>query len=243
MKLVPKLFFLGSILLCCKCGFTEENNTNNFVTFDIRNIPSFSKVTLKGIGELIFSDINQEIIKIQAEKSVIPQIETTVTDGELLIQTKGVIRSAKPIKYYLAVEDVNAISVSGSAKVSNVNLLKVDSLDIKASGASRVNIHQLFGNEVTLKIQGSATVNVKGAIERQTIDVAGAGQYQGLELISNVATVNAKGAARVIVNTKDKLTVNASGASSIKYKGSPTIEKKLTGVASLSPVGQKIIEK
>jgi len=238
--------YLGCLLgliFMSDSSFAALDNINGGVTFEVRKVPKFSKVTLKGVGELIFSDIDQEIIKIEAEKKIIPLIETTVINDELVIQTKGNVRLTKPIKYYLAVEEIDSISVNGSARISNFNILKFDNLSIDAKGASRVDLNQLFGENLYLNIQGSAVVKLKGSINLQVVDVSGAGQYSGVGLISNEAKMTVKGASRSFIYAKEKLSVNGSGASSVKYIGNPVIEKTLIGVGSLEPLTEVNIYK
>jgi Putative auto-transporter adhesin, head GIN domain len=203
------------------------------VTFDIRDLPNFSKLVVNGSVQVYFGDIDEELVKVQAEQNLISYIYTKVENDTLHIDLNKDIKPTKQIMVYLAVKELTEITTTGTVLVSNEAPLKVDHLTINASGISQVTLPQLFCDNLTIDIDGSSTVYLKGSSKNQHVTMKGATVYKALGLITDETTISITGAGKAWVSAKDKLNLTLSGAAHLSYQGEPDIQKSISGVGRL----------
>lgn len=105
---------------------------------------------------------------------------------------------------------------------------------VKGSGAANIDLSEVNGDTLYVRLSGASKLNVSGTIESIKIKTNGASVVDGFGLTARDAYVTSSGASHSKVNVTGLLNVKASGASNIEYKGEPAnIEKRLSGASSL----------
>lgn len=206
------------------------------VTFEIRDLSSFSKLAANDSVHVYFGDIGEETVKIQAEQNLLPYIYTKVSHDTLHIDISKNIKPSKQINIYLGIKQLSEITTTGTVILSNEKSLKVDTLKISASGISQVSLPGLDCEHLQLEMNGSSTVTLKGTASKQEVNMTGATVYKALGLITNMTTISISGAGKAWVNAKDKLNITLTGAAYLGYQGDPEIQKSITGVGRLEKI-------
>ncbi len=209
------------------------------VTFDIRDLSNFSKVVVNDSVHVYFGEIDQEIVKVQAEQNLLSYIYTSIEGDTLHIDLNKNIKPSKQINIYLGVKELSEITTSGTVLLSNEAIFNVDSLKINASGISQVLLPRLNCENLSVDITGSSTVNLKGSAKEQQVTMKGASVYKALGLITNVTTISISGAGKAWVNAKEKLHLTLKGAAYLGYQGDAEIEKSITGVGRLEKIASQ----
>jgi len=199
-----------------------------------RPVSGFNAVVVSGIGELTATQGKEESLSVDAEDNIAPVIETVVKDDCLYIkiQRDARINPTKPIRYTLSAKDLKRVGISGVIK-ANFGKWESETLELSASGATRLHFDAINSKELTGKLSGASDLSVSGAVNHQKLDLSGACHYKAEDLASKIAEVDASGASNAKLQVSEALTASASGASSIRYKGSPTVTRKTSGVSSI----------
>jgi hypothetical protein len=180
---------------------------------ETRNVSGVRSVELTGAGELIIEQTGEEVLTVETDDNLLPNVSSDIVDGVLKLEVKGAIAPTKGIKYTLNVADLDGITITGSGTVA-ATALAIDSLDVS--------------------ISGSGTVTVAGTSTSQTIDIAGAGQYRASELANATAKVSISGSGSADVQVHDRLEVNIAGSGSVTYLGTPIIDQEVSGSGTLT---------
>lgn len=181
---------------------------------ETRNVSGFTKIDAGGAVSLEISMQKDFSVEVQADDNLLANIKTEVSGDTLKIYSEDRISPKTKINIRISMPSLEGLDVSGAsnATVASVN---ADSLELKASGASKI------------KIDGTAKELNADASGASTIDAEG--------LRTEDADVEASGASKAIVSATDELKADASGASKISYTGEPkNLKQDSSGASSIT---------
>ncbi|MEM1282336.1 MAG: head GIN domain-containing protein [Chlamydiota bacterium] len=193
----------------------------------------FSKLNNNDSVQVFFGDIDDEIVKVQAEKNLFPHIYTEVSNDTLHVYLSKNIKPSKKINIYLGAKKLSEITTTGTVILTSEGGFKADSLKIHANGISQISILRLVCNHLHVDIDGSSTVNLKGSALEQEVSMKGASVYKALGLLTDLTTISISGAGKAWVNAKERLNLSLQGAAYLGFSGDPEIQKSITGVGRL----------
>lgn len=193
-------------------GFDSIKGSGN-VQSEKRTVSGFNKVRAGGAIKVEITAQKDFSVEVEADDNLLPYIKTEVDGSSLKIYSEGRIKTKNPIRVRISMPELTGLDISGasSGTVSNV---KAESLDLEASGASKISI------------DGEATTLV--------VEASGASKIDAENLRTQEAVADASGASKVIVSPSAKLKADASGASTVYYTGEPqSIDKRSSGASSV----------
>ena len=223
MKKIGLLIFIFALAIglafstnCSFGGFKNFGGVQGSGTSktERRDVSDFNKVDAGGAINIEVSVQKDFYVEVQADDNLLANIKTEVSGDTLKIYSEDRISPKTRINVKISMPEIEGLEVSGASSgvVSNV---KADSLELKASGASKI------------KIDGAA-----GNLEA---DASGASTIDAENLKVEDANVDASGASSAIVSASNDLKVNASGASKISYTGEPkNIKQNSSGASSVT---------
>jgi len=181
---------------------------------ETRNVSGFKKIEAGGAINLEVSVQKDFSVEVQADDNLLANIKTEVSGDTLKIYSEDRISPKTRINVKISMPEIEDLEVSGASS-GNVTNVKADSLELKASGASKI------------KISGTAKDLEANASGASTIDA------ESLQVEN--AEVDASGASKAIISASNELNVEASGASKISYIGEPkNIKQNSSGASSIT---------
>ena len=75
--------------------------------------------------------------------------------------------------------------------------------------------------------KGASKLELQGTAEKANITIAGAGELEAEDLLTQVMHINCAGASKAEVNVATELWAQAAGASKITYKGTPRVKQNM----------------
>jgi hypothetical protein len=226
----------------------------------VRDVRGVREVELASFGNLHVEFGEQEELRIEADKNLLRYIESEVRGGRLVIRHRRglALRPRQSIEYYLTVNSLDAVKVSGAGNVSlpdfeagrftveisgagNVEIeeLRAEALNVRISGAGNVEIEELRAEALSVRISGAGNFEVRsGEVNEQAVAISGAGDYRARDLESDSAEVHLSGLGSATLWARENLDVHITGAGSVRYAGRPTVEKQITGVGSVEAIGE-----
>lgn len=197
----------------CNIGkFSGVQGSGN-LSSEKRDISGFTEVDASGAITLEIVAQKDFSVEVEADDNLLQFIKTEVSGDTLKVFSKNKLSPKTKIIVKVSMPELHSLDVSG-ASVANVSNVKIDSLEINASGASKI------------KIDGE-TVSLES-------DASGASKIDAEGLKVENADINASGASTTTVFVSNELKVDASGASKIYYTGEPnSVSPKTSGASSV----------
>jgi hypothetical protein len=207
------------LIFSAGCGSIEINKVTGIKgsgtsKTEQRNVTGFKEIEAGGAVNLEVDAGNEFSVSVEADDNLLQYIKTEVSGNTLKIYSEGKISPTAKLNIKISMPSLEGLDVSGASEAKIVNA-RADSLELKASGASEVNIVGET-NELTAEASGASEINAEN-------------------LRTESAVVNASGASSAIVSAADNLEVEASGASKIYYTGEPkNIKQNASGASSIN---------
>lgn len=201
---------------CSFGGFSNLSGVQGSGTSksETRNVSGFTKIDAGGAINVEVAVQKDFSVVVEADDNLLTNIKTEVSGDTLKIYSEDRISPKTRIKVLVSMPAIEGLDVSGasSGSVAGVN---ADSLELKASGASKI------------KIDGTA--------KELNADASGASTIDAENLKVEDADVEASGASKAVVTATNDLKVDASGASKISYVGEPkSIKQNSSGASSVT---------
>lgn len=214
-------------------------NAVAFADSEDRHLTGFSAVSVAGSFDVYIVQGSTESVKVDAPSDVIGRIVTEVEGGVLKIYTKRENMSwnwssNKKVVVYLAIKDVNAISLSGSGDVFFKEGVRANSLKLKLTGSGdltgKVDVKNLESS-----VSGSGDITITGRAENSSVSVVGSGDFTAQSLSTSNTAVSVRGSGDARVNASDKIDASVVGSGDIHYTGSvKSVNTSKAGSGSIS---------
>ena len=221
-------------------AFTQEKVVVNDPNAQVRNVGSFSEISVSSSIDLYLTNDDKEAVVVSArDASYRDRIVTRVNGNRLEIyyDNKGSMKwTDMRLKAYVSFKQLKKLKASGSSDIYMNGVIKSDALELTLSGSS--DFHGALNvNNLRLDQSGSSDSKISGKADNVDIDLSGASDVKSFDLTSNVCKVKLSGASDVSITVNNELWVTASGASDVKYKGAGVIKEiKTSGSSSVRKV-------
>lgn len=225
------------------CGFpvryTTVRGSGNVIT-QTRRVFGFDAVELSGVGTLIIEQGNTESLAITAEENLMPYLESRVMGDKLNLGVDDFvnIQPTEEIIYRLKVIDLKSIETSGLGIVE-AGSLGTNGLRIGISGSGKITIENLQADDLNIEISGLGDIRLAGRVDKQRVELSGAGAYNAGDLESNSAYISISGSGNAVIWAKENLNAEISGKGTVEYFGSPFIDSEISGAGKLVSAGNK----
>ncbi len=223
MKKITLIVFIFALSI--GVSFSTNCSFGNFTNFsgvqgsgtsksENRNVSGFKKVDASGAVNVEITAQKSFSVTVEADDNLLANIKTEVKGDTLKIYSEDRISPKTKVKVTISMPTIENLDVSGASSGSVVSV-NADSLELKASGASKI------------KIDGTA--------KELNADASGASSIDAENLKVEDADVEASGASKITVSAANDLKVDASGASKITYTGEPkNIKQNSSGTSSVT---------
>jgi carbon monoxide dehydrogenase subunit G len=200
----------------CHHARTRVQGSGNRKT-ETRELASFKAIDSEGAVDFDVTCQKPVSFSIEADDNILPLIQTDVRDGVLYLRTEKGYNSRAGIAVRITVPNLESIKAAGAGKF-HISDLKNDkftvqttgataltalgetkSVEIRNSGAGKIDTNSLHAQKATVDISGAASVDVN-ATEQLDASVSGVGRvsYSG-----NPKTVNKSVSGMGIVSPKE----------------------------------------
>ncbi len=183
-------------------------------------------------------------MRIEGDENLLGKVKADVHEGVLSIiydqddadwSDIHWISAEHDIRYFVTLEHLRVLTLEGTGSFHGENL-KGEGLSIAHSGSGVMNLTGLHYHELDVDLSGLGEIQLEGEIQKQNLDLSGAGNYQAENLKSQEANVTLSGSGLVRIWVEEELNADLSGAGSIEVKGDPKVEESNTGVGRIKPL-------
>jgi len=215
MKLLGFVIFIASLIVSSACNManvTGIRGSGNAKT-ETRNLSGFKQIKAGGAIKLEVAAQKDFGVSVETDDNLLEYITTEISGDTLIIGSKDRISPTSAIKVAVSMPELTGMDISG-ASTATVSSVKTDSLELTASGASKIKIN---GQAQTLEA-----------------DASGASGIDAENLPAENAKAEASGASSVTVNAVNHVDAISSGASTVTYTGNPkNITQNSSGASTI----------
>ncbi|WP_462264548.1 head GIN domain-containing protein [Mucilaginibacter sp.] len=187
-----------------------------------RHLTGFSAIDATGSFDVYVVQGNTESVKVEAPADVIDRITTKVEGGVLKLGMKNNSgwnwNSNEHMVIYVAIKNVNAVTLTGSGDVFFKDGLRANSLRIRLSGSGDI-AGKVETQELESSISGSGDIKLSGHARSSSISISGSGDYSASSLATDETAVRISGSGDVRVNVNTKIDASLSGSGDVYYSG------------------------
>jgi hypothetical protein len=201
---------------------------------EIREMPAFSKISLRISAKVYVVQGERQSVKIVAEPETLEEIITEVKDRTLNIRfpSSNMFRNWDPgkIEIYITVPEIDGLTVSGSGDIVSEHISS-RIIDLNVSGSGSVILDKVEAEKVNANISGSGNINIKsgGVAENMRARISGSGNINAAGFEAKTVEVQTSGSGNVSVISNGQLNVRISGSGSVYYSGNPGIDSSISG--------------
>ncbi|MCK4750933.1 MAG: DUF2807 domain-containing protein [Bacteroidales bacterium] len=139
-------------------------NGSGPVTAEVRGIVDYTGVTNSGSFDVYVSESDTFGVKVVAQENLLPIIETYVSGGNLVIETKNnaCYKSGSSVEVYVSLPELDRLRLTGSGKVK-ADVAASPEVEISNSGSGLMEIDTVYAESYMVSNSGSGYISVIGA--------------------------------------------------------------------------------
>jgi len=234
-------------LLLCVVSCNKENapdcfqSAGEYTTIE-RGLDSFVTVELNDYIQYELCEATFFGVVITAPRNLIPDIETEVKDGRLIIHNRNTcnfVRSfKKKITIRICAPSFTDVQNFSTGDIRTVNAMRSSKFLMENRDAA--GVHQLEVDADTVIINthtGVCDVVLQGRTQVVALFNQGLGTLDARAMSASMAFVNNSSVNKVFVNSTDYLFTVINSSGSVYYSGSPSlIDLEIQGQGQLLPL-------
>lgn len=230
--LVVSLLVAGALLwLGCAGAAPLEVRGSGQVVGETRETGRFTGVALRTVGDLTIEIADREELQIEAEDNLLGFLETDVVDGVLEIRAReGVVLSpTKPVRYRLAVRELNRIEHAAGGDV-RIPPMSTEQLYVQHRGSGRLEGAALETGLLSVHLSGSGDVAFEQVkAQRSRLILSGSGNVRVKQLLALSNDVRHTGSGEISISGGSVVRQSAfvSGSGELKGAGLRTSETEV----------------
>ena len=220
------LIFSLLTIFAARASFAQTTCTEK------RQLSGFDEVTFAVSGEVLISLGRDFSVELEGDRDYIREIITRVDDDELIIRRDKWFDSGnKKVIVRITMPVLDGISVLGSGRLTVIDPLRGDELDVAISGSGKAFLRDVALREVECDISGSGSLNLtgNGTIRKLEISISGSGDYVGDDTTVGIMDARISGSGSCDCHVTEMLRASISGSGNIRYSGDPKIDATVTG--------------
>ncbi len=195
-------------------------------TEQTRQVSGFNSISGSSSFAIHVNINGTESLKIDADQSIINDIETVVENGTLKIGFKRSFEwhhNVGKVDVYVTAKSLSALSNSGSGSIKvDGGELQGKEAEVHISGSGNITTG-VKTEALNVHISGSGSINLSGNANNAEIQISGSGQLRGKELKTEAIKAHLSGSGSAYINADKSISAHISGSGSLMYSGSASI--------------------
>jgi len=201
----------AGLLLCVGCAAAPTVGSGQ-ITTENRPVQGFNAIDLASVGKVNLRQTGTDSVKVSADDNVMPKVMTELSGQTLRLSVRSDLPVNVNLTYDITVRDLAGITLSGPGAIT--------ATDINTSA-------------LAVQLPGAGAIMTSGRAANLSVDLSGAGNFDGAGLTADTARVSVSGAGKSVVHAEQSLDASVSGIGSIEYIGQPRVTTKVTGAGSI----------
>lgn len=231
------LFFCAVLVMSsCRYRHGKHHSGSGVIGNEQRSLTGFTGVETHGDIDIVVSQGNFSV-RVEADKDLLPDIETVVENGRLIVRMKdkiSFIDDHGSTTVYISAPELNAFETHGSGDVrSEGKITDKNKMGVLISGSGDIRL-DLDCPEISTSTDGSGDITLSGATRNLSCKTSGSGDLHASDLKAENVKVTVHGSGDASVFASELLEVEISGSGDVHYSGAPKINTTVHGSGTVS---------
>ena len=194
---------------------------------EIRDVRSFEKISFRIDGTLLFSQSNNQEVKLIGSNEFLEHVIVEVENNTLIVRypNERLLKNNDfgKIEIHVKAPIIEKMSVLGSGDLIVDGKIEVEDLNLNISGSGDIRLEKVNGKEIGVDLAGSGDVvfDGNGEVEELKINIFGSGDVVCPDLKSEEVDIKIFGSGDCHVYPVKELDVKIFGSGDVLYKGKP----------------------
>lgn len=200
------------------CSVYAQSNSED------RPVAAFSKLMVHDGIDVYLTQSEKQSLRVEVEDVDLEDVVTEVVGEELRLSRKR--SSGFPffgsgeVRVYLDFVQLSAIEASGGCDIASRNDLRLEQLEVQASGGSDVDL-AIEAQSLELTLSGGSDLRLTGKTQSLAIRASGGSDVLARSLEAEQASVTVSGGSDASVRASATIAVDARGGSDVEIYGDP----------------------
>jgi hypothetical protein len=207
------------------------SNAAKDVSEEMRDVGSFTSVSLNGSMDVSVSVGKETSVKVIADSDIIEYLETEVKNGRLVIDLEDnrSYRNIKKMQVIVTTPTLESARLNGSGDM-DVENVETDSFEFELRGSGDAILTDFEVDKLDLKLAGSGDIASDGSCKALDISLRGSGDIAGRKMKCDTADVSLRGSGDVEVFAEKSAKINVRGSGDVDVYGDPdTLDSNVNG--------------
>ncbi len=235
-RIISSLLVVWAIMSgtsCMKNEYFPCIKPRGTITEEVRFAGNFNSVDLKLNANVHITQGEDNSIVIAAPENLLEYITTSGRNNRLEIDNSKCIRNrGDEIDIYLTMQQISAVKVTGSGKLSMDNDFVGDHINMEVSGSGNIFFAGDY-NSIQSIVTGSGNILLTGKSMKHDVQISGSGMVNALQMWSENAFVRISGSGNSKINAAEKIDGRISGSGNVYYAGNPAVSISISGSGKL----------
>lgn len=216
-------FLMGILSMSCQSRVDYGE-----IISETRTLSSFNKLSVSAGIEVLITQSNQTMVKVEASEKIISLVETSVNNNtlEVRFKKKSKIMNRKKVTVYVSAPSIVEIKSSSGSSVKSENTLSGQNIDLSSSSGSSLHLRLEF-DQISADASSGSLIKLDGIALSLTSDSSSGSSIEAKKLTVNQVEAKASSGSSQKLMPKVSLKADASSGSSIDYYHNPA-EKSIT---------------
>lgn len=236
-SIIKTLLILITTFFLNSCGveiFNGVTGNKNVITKNRTTTAEFSQIKISNGLDLEISQGAKNSIILEADENLHELIFTEIENGVLKIYAEKNIWKAASKKVLVTVKNLTELKAASGAFVENDETFKSDTLRIIAKSGAEINL-VVKGNSITTVATSGADLKISGHTNFHNATATSGASIKAKSLESENASATATSGADIDIFASENITATATSGGDIDFVGNPKkINKKTTSGGSVS---------
>jgi hypothetical protein len=224
-----------SLVTLSSCRFNCKHGSGKLIT-ETRNIRSFLRLDVSGGYKVVVKQDSSDKLTITADDNLMQYVKTDVVGDKLKISSSRSICTSGQYIVYVSVKNLTEVEISGATSLFSDGKLTVKDIEIRTSGATKINLN-LNADNVSTVTSGLTDIYLEGQAQSHKVETSGSSTLNAFDFVVNKYRIESSGLSHCKINVLNDLDINSSGMSDVQYRGNPAnINNNKSGMSSLKQV-------
>ncbi|HPY95833.1 MAG TPA: DUF2807 domain-containing protein [Candidatus Cloacimonadota bacterium] len=214
----------------------KENNSNSNTSITELDLKSVNSVETSVSCKIVLKQGKTQIVSIKGQG--IEKLNIYVKGKTLYIKKHNESFSlnrffrSKTEHFLITIclNEINSISVKGSAAIMNSTPIEGNNLNIRLNGVGAIELTELNYNNIDAYLKGTGAIELGGTTNTLNLSLKGVGSIKTENLKAYSCKAFNYGIGAISLYAENELEATLSGVGSIEYYGNPKVIKHINGI-------------
>ncbi|WP_420316595.1 head GIN domain-containing protein [Ekhidna sp.] len=189
------------------------------------DVGNFSELSL-GISATVYvKQGSTTSVEIECDNDIFDEIEFDLKGDRLVIKREGNWGwgngwRRSEVTVFVTMNEIEALSVSGSGTIESDGRLNTDNVRISVSGSGDLDL-DLDAEEIDLRISGSGSIKLNGSADEAEAKISGSGRVKAEDMTVKFFQARISGSGSCYITASEEIDASISGSGSVYYSGEP----------------------